>query len=118
MSYKFNLFTYFICHEKYLAEFFGTLFLVLLACGSAVLAGAAAGAALLYRFWSLGLANGFNFGGITDISGNYLATNVCQPGVSQGMALLCEKAHSYTKKRDRGLIAPVSLTYIKLIYFT
>lgn len=90
MSYKFNLFTYFICHEKYLAEFFGTLFLVLLACGSAVLVGPSAGAALLYRFWSLGLANGFNFGGITDISGNYLATNVCQPGVSQGMALLCE----------------------------
>lgn len=136
--------------KKYLAEFFGTLFLVLLACGSAVLAGpsigglgiglcfglvlvclcycignisgchvnpavsfamlcagrmngrdfcgyvvsqlagAAAGAALLYWFWSIGLANGFNFGGITDISGNFLATNVCQPGVSQGMALLCE----------------------------
>lgn len=135
--------------KKYLSEFFGTLFLVLLACGSAVLAGpsigglgiglcfglvlvclcycignisgchvnpavsfamllsgklsgkdfvgyvvsqlagAAVGAALLYWFWCIG-GEGFAFGGTTAISGNYLATNVCQPGVSQGMALLSE----------------------------
>lgn len=135
--------------KKYLAEFFGTMFLVLLACGSAVLAGpsigglgiglcfglvlvclcycianisgchvnpavsfamllsnrmtvkdfifyvifqlagAAVGAGFLYWFWQMGGAD-FKFGGITADSGNFLATNVCQPGVSQGMALLCE----------------------------
>ena len=135
--------------KKYLAEFFGTMFLVLLACGSAVLAGpsigglgiglcfglvlvclcycianisgchvnpavsfamllsnrmtakdfifyvifqlagAAVGAGFLYWFWQMGGAD-FKFGGTTADSGNFLATNVCQPGVSQGMALLCE----------------------------
>lgn len=135
--------------KKYLAEFFGTMFLVLLACGSAVLAGpsigglgiglcfglvlvclcycignisgchvnpavsfamlmsnrmsfkdfifyvifqlagAAVGAGFLYWFWQTG-GEAFQFGGITAQSGNFLATNVCQPGVSQGMALLCE----------------------------
>lgn len=135
--------------KKYLAEFFGTMFLVLLACGSAVLAGpsigglgiglcfglvlvclcycignisgchvnpavsfamllsnrmsfkdfigyvifqlagAAVGAGFLYWFWQIAGAD-FQFGGITAQSGNFLATNVCQPGVSQGMALLCE----------------------------
>ena len=134
--------------KKYLAEFFGTMFLVLLACGSAVLAGpsinglgiglcfglvlvclcycignisgchvnpavsfamllsnrmsakdfifyvifqlagATVGAAFLYLFTQMGAD--FNFGGITQQSGNFLATNVCQPGVSQGMALLSE----------------------------
>lgn len=135
--------------KKYLAEFFGTMFLVLLACGSAVLAGPSigglgiglcfglvlvclcycignisgchvnpavsfgmymagrmsakdcclyiiaqlaggvAGAALLYWFWNIG-GPGFEYGGITAQSNNYLAANVCQPGVSQGMALLSE----------------------------
>lgn len=135
--------------KKYLAEFFGTMFLVLLACGSAVLAGpsigglgiglcfglvlvclcycignisgchvnpavsfamllhgkmsvkdfifyvifqlagAAVGAGFLYWFWQMG-GEQFQFGGITAQSGNFLATNVCQPGVSQGMALLSE----------------------------
>lgn len=135
--------------KKYLAELFGTMFLVLLACGSAVLAGpsigvlgiglcfglvlvclcycignisgchvnpavsfamllsgkmpakefcgyvvaqligAALGGALLFWFWNIGGA-GFNFGGVTAQSGNFLAANVCQPGVSQGMALLSE----------------------------
>lgn len=135
--------------KKYLAEFFGTMFLVLLACGSAVLAGpsigglgiglcfglvlvclcycignisgchvnpavsfamllsnrmtakdfifyvifqlagSAVGAGFLYWFWQMG-GTDFKFGGITADSGNFLATNVCQPGVSQGMALVCE----------------------------
>lgn len=135
--------------KKYLAELFGTMFLVLLACGSAVLAGpsigglgiglcfglvlvclcycignisgchvnpavsfamllfrklsvkdfvgyviaqlvgAAIGGALLFWFWNIGGAD-FVFGGITAQSDNFLATNVCQPGVSQGMALLSE----------------------------
>ncbi len=46
---------------------FGTMFLVLMACGSAVLAGPSIG-----------------------VRGIYLAANVCQPGVSQGMALFVE----------------------------
>lgn len=135
--------------KKYLAEFFGTMFLVLLACGSAVLAGpsigglgiglcfglvlvclcycignisgchvnpavsfamwisgkmtfkdficyvvfqlagAAVGAGFLYWFWQIG-GDQFNFGGITMQSDNFLATNVLQPGVSSGMALLSE----------------------------
>lgn len=135
--------------KKYLAEFFGTMFLVLLACGSAVLAGpsigvlgiglcfglvlvclcyaignisgchvnpavsfamlcagrmsakdfcgyvvaqfagAAAGAACLYWLFNIGAAP-FTYGGITASSDNFLATNVCQPGVSQGMALVTE----------------------------
>ncbi len=137
--------------KKYLAEFFGTMFLVLLACGSAVLAGpeigvlgiglcfglvlvclcycignisgchvnpavsfamllsnrmsfkdfvwyvvfqlagAAVGAGFLYWFTEIGEVP-FKFGGITDNGGvvNTIASNVCQPGVSQGMALMCE----------------------------
>lgn len=132
--------------KKYLAEGIGTMFLVLLACGSAVLAGpgigvlgiglcfglvllglcycignisgchvnpavsfavwlsggmsgrdfvgyviaqligATIGAGFLY--WFMNMAPGFNFGGIT--GENILATNVIQPGASQGMALLME----------------------------
>lgn len=135
--------------KKYLAEFFGTMFLVLLACGSAVLAGpsigglgiglcfglvlvclcycignisgchvnpavsfamllsgkmnakdfcfyvifqlagAAVGAGFLYWFTQIGVAP-FTFGGVTPSSGNSIAANVCQPGVSQGMALMAE----------------------------
>lgn len=135
--------------KKYLAEMFGTMFLVLLACGSAVLAGpsigvlgiglcfglvlvclcycignisgchvnpavsfamllsckmsfkdfagyvvaqligAALGGALLFWFWNIG-GTEFAFGGTTPQSDNFLATNVCQPGVGQGMALLSE----------------------------
>lgn len=134
--------------KKYLAEGIGTMFLVLLACGSAVLAGpsisvlgvglcfgltllclvycignisgchvnpavsfamllsgrmdakefcgyvvsqligAAVGAALLSAFVTL--APGFNFGGITEASDNYLAANVLQEGATSGMALLAE----------------------------
>lgn len=134
--------------KKLLAEGIGTMFLVLLACGSAVLAGphigvlgiglcfglvlvclcycignisgchvnpavsiamwlsgrmslkecfgyivfqlagATVGAALLYTF--VNLAPGFNFGGTTEISGSYLATNVLQPGATPGMALFAE----------------------------
>lgn len=150
--------------KKYLAEFFGTMFLVLLACGSAVLAGpkigvlgigicfglillalcyaiggisgchvnpavslgvfltdrkftftdlcgyilaqlagAAVGGALLLALMSAGgyFGNGtFEFGGITNGIGftenvSYLATNVCQPGVSQGFALLTEALLTY-----------------------
>ena len=145
--------------KKLIAEFFGTMFLVLLACGSAVLAGpkigvlgiglcfglillalcyaiggisgchvnpavslgvfltdrnfkladlcgyvvaqlagaAAGGALLLWLMSAGGYFNGgpFAFGGITEGIGftdkvSYLATNVCQPGVSQGFALLTE----------------------------
>ena len=141
-----------IVMRKYLAEFFGTMFLALLACGSAVLAGpsngglgiglcfglvlvclcycignisgchvnpavsfamllsnkmspkdcffyilfqcagAIVGAGFLYWFWQMGGENAevFKFGGTTDASGNILAANVCQPGVSEGMALLAE----------------------------
>lgn len=135
--------------KKFYAEFFGTMFLVLLACGSAVLAGpsigglgiglcfglvliclcycignisgchvnpavsfamliagrmsfkdfilyavaqllgAAVGAAFLFWLFEMG-GEAFQYGGITASSGNYLATNVCQPGVSQGMALFTE----------------------------
>ena len=135
--------------KKYLAEFFGTMFLVLLACGSAVLAGpsigglgiglcfglvlvclcycignisgchvnpavsfamfisnrmsakdfvwyvvfqcagAIVGAGFLYWFWQMG-GDQFQFGGVTAQSDNFLATNVLQPGVSSGMALLSE----------------------------
>ncbi len=135
--------------KKFLAEMFGTLFLVLMACGSAVLAGpsigvlgiglcfgliliclcycignisgchvnpavsfamwisgrmsakefgiyviaqllgAAVGAAFLFWFVEMGGPE-FVFGGTTPSSGNYLAANVCQPGVSQGMALFVE----------------------------
>jgi aquaporin Z len=134
--------------NKYLAEGIGTMFLVLLACGSAVLAGpqigvlgigicfgltllclcycignisgchvnpavsfamllsgklsgkdfigyviaqligATVGAGLLYSF--INLAPGFNFGGTTDISNSFLATNVIQAGATPGMALLSE----------------------------
>lgn len=150
--------------KKYLAEFFGTMFLVLLACGSAVLAGpkigtlgigicfglillalcyaiggisgchvnpavslgvfltdrkftftnlcgyvfaqlagGAVGGALLLWLMSAGgyFGNGtFEFGGITNGIGftenvSYLATNVCQPGVSQGFALLTEALLTY-----------------------
>lgn len=145
--------------KKYVAEFFGTMFLVLLACGSAVLAGpkigtlgiglcfglilfalcyaiggvsgchvnpavslgvyltdrnftfkdlcgyivaqlagaAVGGALLLWLMSAGGYFNGgtFEFGGITNNIGftdnmSYLATNVCQPGVSKGFALLTE----------------------------
>ncbi len=135
--------------KKYLAEGVGTMFLVLLACGSAVLAGpeigvlgiglcfglillclcyaignisgchvnpavsfavwitgrmsgkecvgyiisqligAAVGAAFLFWLFNIGGAD-FKYGGITAISDNSIAANVCQPGVSQGMALLTE----------------------------
>ena len=54
----------------------------------AQLLGAAIGAACL--FWLMVMGPEFNFGGITASSGNYLAANVCQPGVSQGMALFTE----------------------------
>lgn len=151
--------------RKYLAEFFGTMFLVLLACGSAVLAGpkigvlgiglcfglvlvclcyaiggisgchvnpavsvgvyltdrnftltnlcgyicaqllgAAVGAAFLYWFMDFqdfgnllpgASAEAYQFGGITSGVGSsekvsYLATNVLQPGVKWGTALLAE----------------------------
>lgn len=132
--------------KKFLAECFGTMFLVLLACGSAVLAGpkigvlgiglcfglvlfglcycignisgchvnpavsfavwlnggmsgrdfcgyvvaqligAAIGAGFLY--WFVNMTPGFDFGGTT--GSNILATNVVQPGATQGMALLME----------------------------
>lgn len=135
--------------KKFYAEFFGTMFLVLLACGSAVLAGpsigglgiglcfglvliclcycignisgchvnpavsfamliagrmsakdfvmyvvaqllgAAVGAAFLFWLFDMG-GEAFKYGGITADSGNYLAANVCQSGVSQGMALFTE----------------------------
>lgn len=134
--------------KKLIAECVGTMFLVLLACGSAVLAGpsigglgiglcfglvliclcycignisgchvnpavsigvwlsgrmsfmecvgyivsqligATIGAGLLY--WLMCCAPDFHFGGITEASGSYLATNVLQPGATPGMALLCE----------------------------
>lgn len=138
--------------KKFYVEFFGTMFLVLLACGSAVLAGPSIGVlgiglcfglvliclcyclgnisgchvnpAVSLAMWLSGRMNGkdfigyviaqlcgagvgaaclfwlfdmggfgagtFQYGGITAQSGNYLATNVCQPGVSQGMALFTE----------------------------
>ena len=136
--------------KKYIAEFFGTMFLVLLACGSAVLAGpsigvlgiglcfglvlvclcycignisgchvnpavsfamlvggkmnikdfcgyvifqcagAIVGAGFLYWFTEIGGDTGFHFGGTTESANAFLATNVCQPGVSQGMAFLSE----------------------------
>ncbi len=142
--------------KKYFAEGIGTMFLVLLACGSAVLAGpviggygigvcfglvliclcycignisgchvnpavsfgvwlnggmslkdmicywifqiagASAGAVLLYCFWCLGGAGAvdtFNFGGITVNNGEItgvLAANVLQPGATGGLALLME----------------------------
>lgn len=135
--------------RKFYAEFFGTMFLVLLACGSAVLAGPSIGGlgiglcfglvlvclcycignisgchvnpAVSFAMWISGRMNGrefityiiaqflgagvgaaflfwlfemggseFTYGGITASSGNYLAANVCQPGVSQGMALFTE----------------------------
>lgn len=134
--------------KKYVAEAVGTMFLVLLACGSAVLAGpsihgygigvcfglvliclcycignisgchvnpavslgvflsgrmngkdfifyvisqlfgAAIGAGFLY--WFTKAAPGFDFGGVTEQSGNFLATNVLQPGATTSMALLSE----------------------------
>lgn len=55
----------------------------------AQLLGAALGAAFLYWLFCIGNPL-FTYGGITAQSGNYLATNVCQPGVGQGMALLTE----------------------------
>lgn len=133
--------------KKYYAEFLGTMFLVLLACGSAVFAGpvigglgvglcfglvlvclcyaiggvsgchvnpavsfafwvsgkmktgefigyvfaqllgAAAGAGFLY--WAVNMNPDFNFGGTTP-GGYDLATNVLQPNVSPGLALLVE----------------------------
>lgn len=146
--------------KKYVAEFFGTMFLVLLACGSAVLAGPKIGTLgigicfdliLLALCYSIGGISGchvnpavtlgvyltdskftlkdlcgyvfaqlfgaamllwlmsaggyfdggsFEFGGITNNIGfsdktSYLATNVCQPGVSQGFALLTEGLLTY-----------------------
>lgn len=65
----------------------------------AQLCGAICGGALL--FWLMVAGDGFSpdgifqFGGITEGIGftdkaSYLATNVCQPGVSQGFALLTE----------------------------
>lgn len=135
--------------KKFLAEMFGTMFLVLMACGSAVLAGpeigvlgiglcfglilvclcysignisgchvnpavsfamwlsgrmsgremlvyilaqllgAAIGAACLFWLFYMG-GPAFSFGGVTPSAGAYLAANVCQPGVSQGMALFME----------------------------
>lgn len=150
--------------KKYVAEFFGTMFLVLLACGSAVLAGpkigtlgiglcfglillalcyaiggisgchvnpavslgvyltdsnftlkdlcgyvvaqlfgAAFGASMLLWLMAMGGyfdGGTFEFGGITNNIGfsdktSYLATNVCQPGVSQGFALLTEGLLTY-----------------------
>lgn len=133
--------------RKYLAEFFGTMFLVLLACGSAVFAGPVIGGlgvgicfglvlvclcyaiggisgchvnpAVSFAMWisdkmktsefvgyvvaqMLGAVVGaaflfcavqmcpdFNFGGTSE-GGYTLATNVLQPNVSVGMALLCE----------------------------
>ncbi len=173
--------------KKYVAEFFGTMFLVLLACGSAVLAGpkigvlgigicfglillalcyaiggisgchvnpavslgvfltdrkftfanligyvfaqlagAAAGGALLLWLMSAGgyFSGGeFAFGGITDKIGftnnmSYLATNVCQPGVSQGFALLTESLLTFlfvfvvlgaTSKWGNGAMAGVAI---------
>ena len=134
--------------KKYFAEGIGTMFLVLLACGSAVLAGpsigglgiglcfglvllclvycignisgchvnpavsfamlvsgkmtgkdfcgyvvsqligATVGAAFLYAFTQMG--EGFQYGGTTDISNSFLATNVLQPGATKSMALLAE----------------------------
>lgn len=55
---------------------------------AAQLVGATIGAGLLYAF--VCLAPDFNFGGTTEISGSYLATNVLQPGATTGMALLAE----------------------------
>lgn len=133
--------------KKYFAELIGTMLLVLLACGSAVLAGPAIGVlgigicfglillCLCYCIgnisgchvnpavsfamllagrmsgrdfcgyviaqligagigagllaWFMALAHGFNFGGITPGVAD-LAANVCQPGATQGMALLAE----------------------------
>lgn len=69
-------------------------------CGYIVaqLAGALAGGAFLYWLMAAGgyfTGGSFEFGGITEGVGftdnvSYLATNVCQPGVSQGFALLTE----------------------------
>lgn len=133
--------------KKYFAEFIGTMFLVLLACGSAVFAGpsigglgiglcfglvlvclcyaiggisgchvnpavsfgfwvsgkmksgefcgyvisqllgAAVGAGFLY--WATNMNPQFNFGGTTGADFK-LATNVLQPNVDAGLALLCE----------------------------
>lgn len=133
--------------KKYFAEFIGTMFLVLLACGSAVFAGpsigglgiglcfglvlvclcyaiggisgchvnpavsfgfwvsgkmksgefcgyvisqllgAAVGAGFLY--WATDMNPQFNFGGTTGADFK-LATNVLQPNVDAGLALLCE----------------------------
>lgn len=148
-SSSINIYSKFTLMKKFYAEFFGTMFLVLLACGSAVLAGpsigglgiglcfglvliclcycignisgchvnpavsfamliagrmsakdfvmyvvaqllgAAVGAAFLFWLFDMG-GEAFKYGGITADSGNYLAANVCQPGVSQGMALFTE----------------------------
>lgn len=134
--------------KKYLAEGIGTMFLVILACGSAVLAGpsigglgiglcfglvllclcycignisgchvnpavsfamflsgrmkgsecvgyivsqligATIGAGFLYCLTEMGA--GYNYGGVTDQSGSFLATNVLQPGATPMMALLTE----------------------------
>ena len=135
--------------KKFLAEMFGTMFLVLMACGSAVLAGPEIGVlgiglcfglilvclcycignisgchvnpAVSFAMWVSGRMKGkeccyyvvaqllgagvgaaclfwlfymggpaFKYGGITEDSGNFLAANVCQPGVGQGMALFME----------------------------
>lgn len=138
--------------KKYYAEFLGTMFLVLMACGSAVFAGpvigglgiglcfglvlvclcyaiggisgchvnpavsfafwvsgkmktteflgyvfsqllgAAVGAGFLY--WAVNMDPGFNFGGTSE-GGYKLATNVLQPNVSMGMALLCEALFTF-----------------------
>lgn len=54
----------------------------------AQLIGATVGAAFLYALFNLG--DGFHYGGITDASGSYLATNVLQNGATPAMALLTE----------------------------
>lgn len=134
--------------KKLFAEGIGTMFLVILACGSAVLAGpsigglgigicfglvllclcyciggisgchvnpavslavwlsgrmkfgeclgyiiaqligATIGAGILY--WLTQIAPGFHFGGTTEASGSFLATNVLQPGATPMLALVTE----------------------------
>lgn len=141
--------------NKYFAEAIGTMFLVLLACGSAVLAGpaigvlgiglcfglvlvclcyclgnisgchvnpavslgvylsgrmsgkecigyiisqligAAVGAGFLFALTKMGIVDLFKFGGTTEASNSFLATNVLQPGATSGMALLVEALFTF-----------------------
>lgn len=141
--------------NKYVAEAVGTMFLVLLACGSAVLAGpsigvlgiglcfglvlvclcyclgnisgchvnpavslgvflsgrmsgkecvgyiisqligAAVGAGFLFALTKMGIVDLFKFGGTTEASGSFLATNVLQPGATSAMALLVEALFTF-----------------------